>query len=817
MGLSRAQILETHHAAIEIGLADSRVALLAGIDRAFVASIPVMGSPKEQFWIDLDYLSRIPVQDGYDHPLETWLHNALLLTAHDPGNEIFRRTLQELQNKLREKSASSSPQNALTELNGEGFRNSLQSPASPEQQKPRFGLHQLTLPMDGDPIRILLDYKMKDEPFARMLRRDLSPLIKVGKVTLWDPSEVPPGGHIEEHITYQLNIVHLFLPLLSASYLADDEAYQRLEFTLGHRKPEGLQVIAILARPFIGIETQFHTTRILPKHRRPISLYDNPDEAIAEIVHELSAVIDDIRQQKAQPHIPILPQTPFRPNATLPTPAAATSSPSAPPQPSPEAKPGTPIHLILRRNGPPKWNYIEPEGSSKISRELRNMGRGLVIEGPSKIGKTTVVLELLKDLQQKGKTAGESSFLDPTVPADMARLREILDTRRFSGHLVIDEAHRLSRNDLDNVAGLMRSLAEMDEPNAKLTLIGLRSLSRLLLSARKDLAGRFDAISLDRQPEANILALLERAEKAAGISFAHRSEIARQAMGSFYLAQVIAYRCAARVMDEVPERWTTIPNTPEAVQEDVICEISPPFEDAIHRFIRADRDTETPGACFALLYKAGNSLDGTAGLVDTRKRHPLLGPAFEWAENGALASLIDSDSELPGMVLFAKGRLSILDPVVLYYLRTMNWRADGHRAGLILEWIDDEPQIIVPRKPVKPIPGMPIHQEQLYPEHFLDQPAYPWWHPHAVELKDWLVRAYLKNGQTEMIANRAGIDLAYWDGAGTPERAWTSLLELAANQRKTRALLAQVLADKSKSAFHPHIEACIAPLDPPQP
>ena len=812
--LSLAQIHEIHRTAFEVDLADSRGALLAGINQAFVANIPAARSPAEQFLIDLIHLNSIPVQDGDEHPLEIWLYNAIFLTAFDPRSEIFRRTLQELRNQSRERSASSPTKNTTAGFNREGFRDNLQSPASPEQGKTASVQPQQSSSRDDDPVRVFLDYETADEPFARVLRKHLSPLVRLGRVRLWDSHEVPPGGNIEEHIAYQLDIAHLFLPLLSADYLASQEAFRRSQFLIVTEK---LRVIPILARPCRWELTPFAITAALPKHKVPISLHNDLDEAMAEIVHDLSAVIDDIRRQNAQSRLPILPQTPFRPNATLPTPAAATSSPSAPPQPSPEAKPGTPIHLILRRNGPPKWNYIEPEGSSKISRELRNMGRGLVIEGPSKIGKTTVVLELLKDLQQKGKTAGESSFLDPSVPADMARLREILDTRRFSGHLVIDEAHRLSRNDLDNVAGLMRSLAEMDEPNAKLTLIGLRSLSRLLLSARKDLAGRFDAISLDRQPEANILALLERAEKAAGISFAHRSEIARQAMGSFYLAQVIAYHCAARVMDEVPERWTTIPNTPEAVQEDVICEISPPFEDAIHRFIRADRDTETPGACFALLYKAGNSLDGTAGLVDTRKRHPLLGPAFEWAEKGALASLIDSDSELPGMVLFAKGRLSILDPVVLYYLRTMNWRADGHRAGLILEWIDDEPQIIVPRKPVKPIPGMPIHQEQLYPEHFLDQPAYPWWHPHAVELKDWLVRAYLKNGQTEMIANRAGIDLAYWDGAGTPERAWTSLLELAANQRKTRALLAQVLADKSKSAFHPHIEACIAPLDPPQP
>lgn len=349
-----------------MGLADGRAALLSGFPRAFVATLPRQNSPAAQLWIDLNHLNQIPKQDGDDHPLETWLHTALLLTAYDARSEIFRRVLQELQNQSRETSASSPTKNTIAEFNREGFQNNLQSPASPEQGKAASAPPELRSSRD-DPVRVFLDYETADEPFARVLRKHLSPLVRLGRVRLWDSPEVPPGGNIEEHIAYQLNIAHLFLPLLSADYLASQEAFRRSQFLIVTEK---LRVIPILARPCRWELTPFAITAALPKHKVPISLHNDLDEAMAEIVHDLSAVIDDIRRQNAQSRLPILPQTPFRPNATLPTPAAATSSPSAPPQPSPEAKPGTPIHLILRRNGPPKWNYIEPEGSSKISREL---------------------------------------------------------------------------------------------------------------------------------------------------------------------------------------------------------------------------------------------------------------------------------------------------------------------------------------------------------------------------------------------------------------------------------------------------------------
>lgn len=440
------------------------------------------------------------------------------------------------------------------------------------------------------------------------------------------------------------------------------------------------------------------------------------------------------------------------------------------------------------------------------------MGRGLVVEGPSKIGKSTAVSKILQDLQGKGKTLAEKTFLDMNVPEDLEKLRDMLKIRKLSGHIVIDDAQRLKDGDFAELAGFMRILADRADRTTKITLIGLRTLSRRLLASRPDLSGRYDCIVLERQPDERVLKLIEQAEQAARLRFEHRAEMANSALGSFYLAQAICYYTALRSnIDDVPDHLTLVPGIPDEVLPDVIHEIGPLFEEPIYRFLRADRLSETPGACFAMLHLASRAFDGAVSRSEALQQYPLLGPAFEWIEKEHLASFIDSDSDLPGLLRFHAGKLSILDPLVLYYLRALDWKKAGKDAGLDLTWVNERPEVILPTRTAEVrISSM---TEAMRAIHFLDQPSYPWWDPRAVRLYDWLVRAYLKPIQMELLGEKTGIDLSYWDGRGSPITVWKGLLDIAASQGKLRALVDNVLADPSVAAYHPHIRACIEPTN----
>ncbi|WP_437968158.1 TIR domain-containing protein [Sorangium sp. So ce260] len=87
------QILRVHAAAVEVGLPAKRGALLAGLPRDLVATLPDAPSPDAQLLSDLDHLnhhSRLP--DG-SVPLEIWLTNALALCGYRHEAEVVRELL----------------------------------------------------------------------------------------------------------------------------------------------------------------------------------------------------------------------------------------------------------------------------------------------------------------------------------------------------------------------------------------------------------------------------------------------------------------------------------------------------------------------------------------------------------------------------------------------------------------------------------------------------------------------------------------------------------------------------------------------------
>lgn len=93
--LADALLREVFSAALSAGLADSRSALLAGIDRSIVASLPVAPNAAAQIRTDLDELNRAELENGA-RPVRSWLHNAALLARSRVEAAVFQRALAAL-------------------------------------------------------------------------------------------------------------------------------------------------------------------------------------------------------------------------------------------------------------------------------------------------------------------------------------------------------------------------------------------------------------------------------------------------------------------------------------------------------------------------------------------------------------------------------------------------------------------------------------------------------------------------------------------------------------------------------------------------
>lgn len=93
MPLPNEQIMEIHAAAIQCRLADSRVALLSGIDRSFVASMPHAGNPSSQLLSDLHTLNGVRALDDGSVPFRSWLSTALAQSRGRRESAVFQAAL----------------------------------------------------------------------------------------------------------------------------------------------------------------------------------------------------------------------------------------------------------------------------------------------------------------------------------------------------------------------------------------------------------------------------------------------------------------------------------------------------------------------------------------------------------------------------------------------------------------------------------------------------------------------------------------------------------------------------------------------------
>jgi Effector-associated domain 5 len=92
--LSEEQVRQIVDAAVLAGLAQSRGALLAGVDRGLVMELPAARSGRAQLLVDLAELNRITTLADGTVPLVDWLNNAILLAGPRLGAEVFRAALE---------------------------------------------------------------------------------------------------------------------------------------------------------------------------------------------------------------------------------------------------------------------------------------------------------------------------------------------------------------------------------------------------------------------------------------------------------------------------------------------------------------------------------------------------------------------------------------------------------------------------------------------------------------------------------------------------------------------------------------------------
>ena len=189
------------------------------------------------------------------------------------------------------------------------------------------------------------------------------------------------------------------------------------------------------------------------------------------------------------------------------------------------------LEEVFKLSGLPTHTFVQPVEFSKLLVSLRTAGRGVVIEGPSGIGKTTAVVKAMTQLGLNDKSINLSARKKEDVEI-IKSLPEFED----AGVVIVDDFHRLNRIAKKSLADYMKVIADEERDNVKLVIIGINKAGKSLIKLGDDISSRIDTIPFEANPDSQIEKLIDKGEKAMNISLSIKGDIVTAAAGGFSLA-----------------------------------------------------------------------------------------------------------------------------------------------------------------------------------------------------------------------------------------------------------------------------------------
>jgi MinD-like ATPase involved in chromosome partitioning or flagellar assembly len=145
---------------------------------------------------------------------------------------------------------------------------------------------------------LLLIYSHRDELFRDELAQHLAILKRQDMITTWHEQSISAGAEWASQVNLQAEEADIILILVSASFLASDYAYGReIQRALERHEAGEARIIPIIVRPVEWksyLPEQLHQLQILPKDGKPITSWDDRDEAYLNIIKGIREAVEQV-------------------------------------------------------------------------------------------------------------------------------------------------------------------------------------------------------------------------------------------------------------------------------------------------------------------------------------------------------------------------------------------------------------------------------------------------------------------------------------------------------------------------------------------
>ncbi|MDM8084358.1 TIR domain-containing protein [Cellulomonas cellasea] len=339
---------------------------------------------------------------------------------------------------------------------------------------------------------------------------------------------------------------------------------------------------------------------------------------------------------------------------------------------------------VFKLSGVPEVTFVEPVEFSRLLVALRTKGRGVVIEGPSGIGKTSAVTKALARLEPQ---LTKSTLRLSARRRDDRELIAELPNIESAGVVVIDDFHRLDQTTRLAIADHLKVLADEEREDTKIVVIGINRAGESLLSFAPDLSGRIEVIKFEVNPDDRVKQLIDKGSLALNVEFPVASDIIQAADGSFNIAQMLCHdACLTAGVTETSIEHQVVNASYELVRERVLDRLAGTFYKRAEVFAKGKKlRREGRAPYLQILRWLSLSDEWTIDLDREMSKHPTLrGSVSQVVEKGHLENLLDEQADLLGDLLHydADARvLAVEDPKFFYFIKNLAWNRFAERIG----------------------------------------------------------------------------------------------------------------------------------------